>query len=159
MMVSMSASTGTDAAKNMIAPFAGSQKTRVLCVDDHRDIRSVLSMIIDAEEDMECVGCLGSADTLIDEVGRVRPDVILLDATMPGKDPFAAITELASTVAQPRTILFTAWEEREIIDHAIAAGAQGWISKTADPEAIIRAVRQVAAGGLFFPENDKSLNS
>ncbi|MDZ4858120.1 MAG: response regulator transcription factor [Candidatus Hydrogenedentes bacterium] len=135
----------------MVIPSIDSCETRVLCVDDHRDIRTVLRMVIDAEQDMQCVGCLASADTLVDEARRTQADVVLLDATMPGKDPFEAMGELFADSPQTRTIIFSAWDDAEIIQRAIDAGAQGWVCKTDDPTMIVRATREVAAGETFFP--------
>ena len=65
----------------------------MLCVDDSRDITSILGRCIDGEPDMECVGCLDTADDLAAEVQRRRPDVVLLDMNMPGRDPMAPLVE------------------------------------------------------------------
>ena len=131
---------------------SASQKTRVLCVDDHRDIRAVMQLVIDAEPDMACVGCIASANTLMDDVSRLSPDIVLMDATMPGKDPFVALRELRDGGSPGRTIVFTAWDKAEIADRARGSGAHGWIVKTADPDVIVDVIRKIAAGGTYFPE-------
>ena len=125
--------------------------TRVLCVDDHRDIRRVLEMLIDAAADMQCVGCLGSADTLVEEVRRLQADVVLMDAIMPGKDPFVAVGELSAEHPDTGIIVFSAWDRDEVlIRRAKEAGARGWVSKDADPDTVLEALREVAAGGRYF---------
>lgn len=126
-------------------------KTRVLCVDDHRDIRAVMQLVIDAEPDMTCVGCSASANSLLDDVRRLNPDIILVDATMPGKDPFDALRELNAEGLPVRSIVFTAWEKAEIAERTIAAGAHGWIVKSTDPERVVEIIRQIAAGHTYFP--------
>jgi DNA-binding NarL/FixJ family response regulator len=132
-------------------------KIRVLCVDDSRDMTAVLKMMVDAEPDMTCVGCLASADNLIAEARRVSatpsnpsptpptPLVIILDATMPGKDPLTAMRELAAELPWVRTIIYSGYCDRAFIDRAIAAGAWACVSKSEEPAAITRAVREVAA--------------
>jgi DNA-binding NarL/FixJ family response regulator len=126
--------------------------TRVLCVDDNHDMTAVMRMVIDAEPGMQCVGCLGSADKLRDEVRRLHappqghaPLVILLDATMPGKSPFLAMTEVAAEFPDARTIIYSGHDDPAFIERALEAGAWDCISKRDDPEAIVRAVKEVVA--------------
>ena len=76
-----------------------------------------------AEPDMACVGCIASANTLMDDVSRLSPDIVLMDATMPGKDPFVALRELRDGGSPVRTIVFTAWDKAEIADRARGSGA------------------------------------
>ena len=63
---------------------------RVLCVDDSRDVTNMLARLMSFETDVMCVGELNSADRLVAEVGALRPDVVLIDLTMPGRDPLGA---------------------------------------------------------------------
>lgn len=133
-------------------------KIRVLFVDDNRDLLTVLRMVINAETDMRCVGGLASADHLVAEVRRLcthpprpTPDaaaqlVVILDATMPGKDPLEAMSELAAAFPQVRTIIYSGHAGPVFIDRAINAGAWGYVSKRHEPAVIIRAVREVSAG-------------
>ncbi|MCC6794460.1 MAG: response regulator transcription factor [Candidatus Hydrogenedentes bacterium] len=129
-----------------------SRKTRVMCVDDHRDIRAVMQLVIDAEPDMTCVGCSASANALLDDVRRLNPDIVLVDATMPGKDPFDALRELNAEGLPVRSVVFTAWDKFEIVERTRASGAHGWIVKSTDPEQVVEIIRQIAAGGTYFPE-------
>lgn len=124
--------------------------TRVLCVDDNPDVLAVLRMLIDSQTEMCCVGCLGSADGLIETVRRLSADVVLLDATMPGADPMVAITELAAAVPEARTIMFSGHDDAAFVDRAIGAGAWGCVSKGGEPTDILNAVRRVAAGHAFL---------
>ena len=111
-------------------------------------------MIVDAEPDMKCVGCIASADDLIAQALRVSttpsnhsptPLVLILDATMPGKHPLTAMRELAAALPWVRTIIYSGHSNQEFIHEALAAGARAYVSKSEDPAAITRAVREVAA--------------
>src|SRR3954462_12159944 len=86
-----------------------SPPTRVLCVDDNHDVTEVMRMVIDTEPRIECVGCLGSADRLIEKVPSLSPppDVVLLDATMPGRSPLTVMSELAAEFPVIRTIVYS----------------------------------------------------
>jgi DNA-binding NarL/FixJ family response regulator len=113
---------------------------------------AVMRMVIDAEPGMQCVGCLASADKLHDEVRRLSvppqghaPLVILLDATMPGKSPFAAMTEVAAEFPDVRTIIYSGYDDPAFIERALEAGAWDCISKRDDPDAIVKAVKEVVA--------------
>jgi len=124
--------------------------TRVLCVDDNRDMNQVMQMLIDAEPLMRCVGCLNSADRLVEEVrmlskaAGLQPLVILLDATMPGKDPLVAMAELRAEFPCVRTIIYSGYDDAEFLDRAAAAGAYCCVSKRDDPELVLGAVRKAA---------------
>lgn len=147
------APTPTAASPNALPPAT----IRVLCVDDNRALTEVLRRVIDAQPDLRCVGCLASANDLLAEVRRLctspaqtppdsaTPLVIILDATMPGKDPLEAVGELAAAFPQARTIIYSGHDDRWFIDRAIDAGAWGCVSKSDDPAAVTRAVRKVAA--------------
>ncbi len=149
--------TARQTARNEPASHSASvsaTKIRVLCVDDSRDITEVLKMVIDAEPDMECVGCLASADNLIAEARRMSttpsnssptPLVMILDASMPGKNPLQAMRELAAALPWVRTIIYSGHDDKAFTDLAFAAGARGCVSKCEDPIAITQAVREVAA--------------
>ncbi len=124
---------------------------RVLCVDDNLDISQVLRMLIDGTQGMQCVGCLASADTLLVEAERLSPDVVIIDVSMPGKDVIEAIGELGTASPLVRTIVFSASNNSVVPRFAKISGASGWLSKNEEPEIIVQAIRDVAAGKSFFP--------
>jgi len=127
------------------------RRIRVLCVDNHPDITAILRMILDAQPDLQCVGCLSSADTLVEEASLLGADVVLLDATMPGKNPFEASRELAAASPRTGTIIFSGWDAADLFERAVKSGARGCVSKHEDTSAILQVVRDVAAGRTSFP--------
>jgi DNA-binding NarL/FixJ family response regulator len=122
--------------------------TRVLCVDDNSDMADMMRMMIDAEPMMQCVGCLSSADRLIETVRNLKPqpDVVLLDATMPGKDALEELRKMAVELPAVRTIVYSGHDDPEIVGRAYRAGAWACVSKRDEPDTVLRAVREVAAG-------------
>ena len=123
-----------------------SDVVKVLCVDDNPDLGRLYRTVIDAQPGMKCVGCLDSADGLIGEVERTQPDVVLIDLTMPGRDPLDAIRELAAAHPQTRAIVFSGIDDAATVDRAVEAGAWGYVSKSRDIHSVVDAIRRVSSG-------------
>jgi DNA-binding NarL/FixJ family response regulator len=130
----------------------GPHPARVLCIDDNRDMTAVMRLMINAEPHMRCVGCLWSADPMLSEVRRLsqgpqtQPLIVLLDASMPGKDPLTAMGEVNAEFPGVRTIIYSGHDDPNFVQRAIKAGAYRCVSKRDDSEAVLRAVREAAAG-------------
>jgi DNA-binding NarL/FixJ family response regulator len=119
--------------------------TRVLCVDDNRDIVMLLEMAINTAPDMASAGVLYRADELLAAVEREQPRVVLLDLSMPGEDPIAVAREMKSRFPDVRTIVFSAHDDHELARQAELAGAAGYLRKGANVPAILDTIRRVAA--------------
>ncbi|HYD00244.1 MAG TPA: response regulator transcription factor [Phycisphaerales bacterium] len=131
----------------------GTSKIRVLCVDDHADIPEMLGRCIAAEDDMECAGALHTADNLAAEVRQTRADVVLLDMTMPGKDPLEALREVSvaaqSAGRSPRVIAYSGHDDSQSIERAMNAGACGYLSKDAEVTVVLAAIRDAMRGSAL----------
>jgi len=131
------------------------RQIRVLCVDDLPHIRAVIKLVVDGEDDLKCIGCRESADNLVQDVRDLNAEVVLLDATMVGVDPFQAMSELSRAIPKVKTIIYSGYDDQDFIDRALESGAWGYVSKYDAPEEIVRAVRAVAAGNTFLPTTSK----
>ncbi len=123
---------------------------KVLCVDDSRDIAGLLDVAINAEAGMVSVGAVHDSGRIMDEVARHRPDIIILDLTMPGRDPLEALAEVNTAFPNTRTIVYSGYDDLESIDRAVEAGAWGYVSKHEDFKQVIDAIRKVADGELVL---------
>jgi len=146
-----------------------SRLTRVLCVDDHAFLVEGLRARFALEPDLEYVGWLPSADDLLAEVERARPDVVLLDIEMPGPDSFEAMEDLRRRFPDIRTIILSAYVRDRYLESAVEAGAWGYLSKGDHPGNIVAGIRKVLQGDFAlspevearcglpkFPQRDKS---
>ena len=133
-------------------PSGQTEKIGILCVDDVFEIADQYSKLIDLEPDMQCVGTLDSADRLLEVVPELEPNVILLDLRMPGRNPLEALRELCDSGSTSRAILFSGFFDDELISKVFDAGGWGLVAKDADPDFVIGAIRQVAAGEMTFPK-------
>jgi DNA-binding NarL/FixJ family response regulator len=123
---------------------AGVKPIRVLCLDDNADLVEVLRLSIDSAGDMTTVACLTSADGLLEEVRRTRPDVAIVDLTMPGKPPLEAVREVAAEFPDVRMVAYSGYDDRETTDAALEAGAWALVSKHQPIGAVLSAIRSVA---------------
>jgi two-component system response regulator DesR len=121
-----------------------------MIVDDTTELTRLYCKAVNQEPDMECVGTLPCADHLEEAVGKSRPDVVVLDLTMPGIDPLEVVRGMAAAHPYCRVLVFSGHNDPEVVQAAIDAGAWGLVSKVAPPRMVLEAVRRIAAGEMFF---------
>jgi DNA-binding NarL/FixJ family response regulator len=121
--------------------------TRVLVVDDHPVVREGLVSVLEDQPEIEVVGAVGSAEQAVARVGRLRPDIVLLDLELPGLDGVAAIPRLLAASPSSGVIVFTAYDTEERVLGALRAGARGYLLKGASGQEIGQAIRAVQSGG------------
>ena len=121
---------------------------RVAVVDDQRLFASGMQMLVDAQPDMTCVGTAGNGAEALDLCAAERPDVLLLDLRMPVMNGIEVARVLCAPDADPAVpvLVLTTFDMDELVFGALEAGASGFLLKDAEPDVIVGAVRQVAAG-------------
>lgn len=117
----------------------------VLIADDHGAIRVGMRMVVDTSADMEVVGEAGDGAAAITMARALRPDVVLMDLRMPVLDGVGA-TEVIRDELLSKVLVLTTFEHDSYLFGALRAGAQGFLLKTAEPEAITEALRRVHQG-------------
>jgi DNA-binding NarL/FixJ family response regulator len=124
------------------------QELKVLVVDDAPDVTSMIAALLSAEPDIRVVGTLNSAADLVQSVASLAPTVVLLDLTMPGVDPLAALRQLKASSAGRgvRVIAYSGHDGPDTVAAAREAGACSLVSKATEPGALASAIRQAAAG-------------
>ncbi|WP_137292650.1 response regulator [Nocardioides dongxiaopingii] len=121
---------------------------RVVIADDQPLVRAGLTTMIGAEPDLEVVAAVADGRAAVDAARSLRADVVCMDIRMPGTDGITATLELCGPdVADPVPVLvITTFDVDEYLFGALEAGASGFLLKDAEPEAVVDAVRAVAAG-------------
>ena len=126
---------------------------RVAVVDDQRLFTRGLSGLVGMLAGVEVVGVAYDGEEAIALCRREEPDVVLMDISMPKMDGISATREIRSLLPQSAVIILTAHEEDERVFEGIKAGAQGYLLKDAELEALSRAIRTVYAGDtIIAPE-------
>jgi len=120
--------------------------TSVLLADDQALVRGGFRLILDAQEDLEVVGEADDGRAAIEAARSLRPDIVLMDVRMPELDGIAATRVIVSEQLASHVLVLTTFDEDRVVWDAMAAGASGFLLKTAPPLQLVDAVRTVAAG-------------
>ncbi len=125
---------------------------KILVADDHYVVRMGVTAIINNEPDMEVVAEAVNGIQAIELFNQHKPDLVLLDSRMPLKGGIQAAKEIQSQHHAARILMLTAFDGDEDIHKALAAGAQGYVLKSSTGEQLVPALRAVAAGKRWIPE-------
>jgi DNA-binding NarL/FixJ family response regulator len=124
---------------------------RVLTVDDHPIFRGGLASLIAAYPDLQLVAEAGNGRQAVERYREHRPDVTLMDLSMPLMGGVEAIAVIRAEFPEARIIALTTWDGDADIHRALEAGASGYLLKDVVSEEILTAIRQVHAGGRAIP--------
>ncbi|MFE3201749.1 response regulator [Embleya sp. NPDC059237] len=119
---------------------------RVLLADDDALVRSGLKALLRAEPGITVVGEAADGAEAVRAALEHRPDVVVMDIRMPVRDGVSATRDLMAVPDRPRVLVLTTFDLDEVVDDAIAAGADGFLLKRATPEELIAGIHAVAAG-------------
>ena len=119
---------------------------RVLIADDHAVLRAGLRMLIGAQPDLEVVGEAADGDAALRKALETRPDVVLMDITMPGSGGLKAIERIREECPKTRVLVLTMHDVPAYLRSALAAGASGYVVKSAADSELLSAIRSVHRG-------------
>ena len=122
---------------------------RVFLVDDQQMIRAGFRSLLNQKDAFEVVGDCGDARKAIEEIEELRPDVVLLDVTMPGLSGIDAIGPIRKAVPRVRVLMLTHHEGESFVEQSLKAGAEGYLSKDSDPAELELAIQAVYRGDPF----------
>lgn len=119
---------------------------RIALIDDHEMVREGLRAILDTEPDFDVVAESGSADDIVPLVDRAKPDVVLLDARLPGVSGPAACRFLATSHPEVAVLIVSTYSDDELVDQCIRAGAKGYLIKDIERFSLKEGIRAVHRG-------------
>ena len=126
------------------------QTLRIMLVDDHAVVRMGFRLLLDTTSDLRVVAECGSGEEALQCFAEVNPDVVVLDLSMGGMGGLETLSRLLAKWPATRVLVLSAHEDTAHPRRALAAGALGYLTKRSAAEALIEAIRQVAAGKLFL---------
>jgi len=119
---------------------------RVVVADDHSVVREGLAQLLSTAADVELVGAAANGSEAVDVVERERPDVVLMDLSMPEVDGAEATRRILAADPTARVVVLTSFADDRHILEALQAGAIGYVLKHAEPDELLGAIRAAAAG-------------
>jgi DNA-binding NarL/FixJ family response regulator len=126
------------------------EKLRIFLADDHAMLRNGLRLLINAQHDMEVVGEAGDGRSTIRMARDLQPDIVVVDVSMPEMNGQKATEQLKSLQPKTKVIVLTRHNENRYAHQLLRAGASGYVLKQNDIQELIRAIRAVAAGGVYI---------
>lgn len=123
---------------------------RILIADDHAIVRQGLKLLIDSQPDMKVIAEAASGDAVLEQAAAVKPDIVVMDISMPGINGMLATRMLKQRQPDTTIIALTRHEEKTYLEELLRAGASAYVLKQSAPTEFLRAVRAVAAGGIYL---------
>jgi two-component system response regulator NreC len=123
---------------------------KLFLVDDHEVVRSGLKMLLEGEGDVEIVGEAGTASETINQISKIKPDVVLMDIGLPDLSGIDATTEIKRLWPEVSVVALTIHEGEEYFFKMLEAGASGYVPKRAAPEELMTAIRVAASGEVYL---------
>lgn len=125
---------------------------RILIADDHYVVRMGLAALVETEPDLQVVGEAADGVQVVDLYKKLGPDLVLMDLRMPRTDGVAATRQIREQFPRARILMLTTYDGDDDIHRALSAGASGYLLKNSTRESLIPALRAVAAGQRWIPQ-------
>lgn len=125
-------------------------KLRVMIAEDHAVVRGGLRAVINAQDDMEVVAEAEDGLSAVSTAKSVKPDVILMDITMPGLGGLEATRQVKNALPESKVVVLTIHESEEFLFHALKVGADGYLTKSVHESEVINAIRAVSRDRCYI---------
>ncbi|MCB0991709.1 MAG: response regulator transcription factor [Acidimicrobiales bacterium] len=132
------------------APSTQSKTIRVVIVDDHDVVALGLRALLEDEDDIEVLDCVHSVAEAATAARNLNPDVILMDYRLPDGTGADATRQVRAAPAPPTVVMVTSAADRRVLNEALEAGCAGFVSKNADRQDLVSAVRAAAHNDSYF---------
>lgn len=134
----------------METPVAPSPRIRVYVVEDQSKILKNQLKLLEASSDLEIIGTALSGETALDDIRRLKPDVVLLDLGLPRMSGIDVTRVVKAEVPKVEILIFTIFDEEDKVLEAVQAGASGYLLKGTPADKMVEAIKEVAQGGTVI---------
>ena len=125
-------------------------KLRIFLAEDHLTVREGLKMIVNAQADMEVIGEAGDGLSAVAQAEELRPDIVVMDVSMPRLNGLKATEKLKQCCPQVKVLTLTRHMDDGYLQQLLRAGVSGYVLKQSSAAELIHAIRAVAAGGKYL---------
>lgn len=126
------------------------RKIRVLLADDHTILRKGVRLVINSQSDMEVVGEAGNGREAIGEARKLKPDVVVMDVSMPELNGIEGTRQICDELPHTRVVALSMHKDSVYVREILRAGARGYLLKDSEDQDLLRAIRCVARGEAFL---------
>ena len=133
------------------------EKIKVLIADDHEIMRMGLTSLFETDPALEVVGEAADGNETVRKARKLHPDVIVMDLMMPQKDGSEATREIKDSLPETKILLLTTFGTSDGIAHALDAGAEGALLKSAANTDILKAIKRIVAGDKAISDEVREL--
>ena len=119
----------------------------VVVVEDNDAIRDGLKILIDGTEGYSCIGAFEDCESMLKQIKKLNPDVMLMDLAMPGMGGIEGIKKVKAILPELTILVLTIYEENDRIFDALVAGASGYLIKKTPPSKLLEAIKEAYEGG------------
>jgi len=126
------------------------KKISVILADDHSLVRRGLVALLSLSKDVEVIAEVGDGRAAVDLTLRLKPDVVMMDLSMPNLNGFEAIRQIKKCAPSTRILVLSAYDNEEYVHQTIRGGADGYMLKSTSPEELNEAIKTVRSGKPYF---------
>jgi DNA-binding NarL/FixJ family response regulator len=142
-----------EARGKKLAEIGSTTAKRVFIVEDHPVLRESLVRVVSREKDLTVCGEASAADQAFKAIGQAKPDVVLVDITLPDKSGLELVKELRAVDRKIKLLVVSMHDAALYADRALEAGGDGYFRKQGDPEELIHAIREMLDGRIYVSED------
>ncbi|MBX7207545.1 MAG: response regulator transcription factor [Verrucomicrobiaceae bacterium] len=125
-------------------------KKKIYLLDDHPVVIEGLKQIINAQSDMEVVGSAEDANAGVQQIGKLKPDIVIMDITLRDRSGVDLIKKLKAQFPKVNIFVYSMHEENVYAERCLRAGAMGYLSKGESSARLLQGLRQIISGSFFF---------
>lgn len=126
------------------------EKLRILIAEDHQTVREGIKLLVNSQSDMEIVGEAGDGEMALKEAARLKPDLVLMDVSMPAMNGLKATKKLRSIDPHIKILTLTRHTDDGYLQQLLAAGCNGYVLKQSAPTELVNAIRTIGAGNSYL---------
>ena len=125
-------------------------KSKIYILDDHPIVIEGLKKLIDSQEDMQVIGSAEDANTALQQAGKLKPDLVILDITLKDRSGVDLIKKIKATHPNIQVLVYSMHDENVYAERCLRAGAMGYVMKAESPSRVLQGLRQIVSGSFFF---------
>lgn len=125
-------------------------KSKIYILDDHPIVIEGLKKLIDSQEDMQVIGSAEDANTALQQAGKLKPDLVILDITLKDRSGVDLIKKIKATHPNIQVLVYSMHDENVYAERCLRAGAMGYVMKAESPTRVLQGLRQIVSGSFFF---------